>query len=271
MDDLISPKYQMQLVSSVEQAIWDEYKSYKQVRLYINKWYKNNNDSIGYSDHWENFTIVEKPNKEIDLTSTLHNMTGTDLLKVAIDLGVDTPDFIPSIPTFKNSLKSDYKSAYDTFTKAYKQIDSDPSLAVGLANSTLESIIKEILKDDRISSKISGGETLYKLTAIILKEFSLTNDEHPKEIKTIGSSLIAINQSIEKLRSEKTNFHGKANDEHLINDTVYTYFIINAVTTVGLFLNSYYKTKFPKPESVVKDDTFPFFPSLVDIDNDLPF
>ena len=76
----------------------------------------------------------------------------------------------------------------------------------------------------------------------------MTNDEHPKEIKTIGSSLLAINQTIEKLRSEKTNFHGKTIDDYLINDTVYTYFIINTVATVGLFLNSYYKTKFPKPE-----------------------
>ena len=249
----------MQLVNSVEQAIWDEYKSYKQVRLYINKWYKNNYEPNGFNDnYWENFTIVEKANKEIDLTSTLHTMTGSDLLKIAIDLGVDTPDFIPSIPTFKNELKADFKTAYDTFTKAYKQIDTDPSTAIGLANSALESIIKEILKDDRISSKVTGGETLYKLTSIILKEFNLTNDNHPKEIKTIGSSLLAINQTIEKLRSEKTNFHGKTTDDYLINDTIYTFFIINTVATVGLFLNSYYKTKFPKPTPVIEDDGLPF-------------
>lgn len=259
MDDLVSPKYQMQLVNSVEQAIWDEYKSYKQVRLYINKWHKNNYEPNGFNNnYWENFTIVEKANKEIDLTSTLHTITGSDLLKIAIDLGVDTPDFIPSIPTFKNELKADFKTAYDTFTKAYKQIDTDPSTAVGLANSALESIIKEILKDDRISSKLTGGETLYKLTSIILKEFNLTNDEHPKEIKTIGSSLLAINQAIEKLRSEKTHFHGKTTADYLINDTIYTFFIVNTVATVGLFLNSYYKTKFPKPTPVVEDDGLPF-------------
>lgn len=258
MDNLVSPKYQMQLVNSVEKAIWDEYKSYKQVRLYINKWHKNNYDPNGFNnDYWENFAIVEKPNKEIDLTSTLHNFSGTDLLKIAIDLGVDTPDFIPSIPTFKNELKSEYKTAYDTFNKAFMQIETDPSIAVGLANSALESIIKEILKDDRISSKISGGETLYKLTSIILKEFNITNDEHPKEIKTICNSLLAINQSIEKLRSEKTDFHGKTNDDYLITDTIYTYFVVNAVTTVGLFLNSYYKTKFPKPKEIVEDDGLP--------------
>ncbi|RKS21774.1 abortive infection Abi-like protein [Flavobacterium endophyticum] len=246
MNDLISPKYQMQLVNSVEQTIWEEFKSYKLVRLYINKWYQNNYEPNGFNHFEENFTIFEKQNKEIDLTSTLHSMKPMDLLRIAIDLGVDTPDFIPSIPTFKNILKSEYKTAYDTFTKAYKQIESDPSLAVGLANSALESIIKEILKDERINHKISGGETLYKLTSIILKEFNLTNDEHPKEIKTIGSSLLAINQSVEKLRSEKTNFHGKTDGDYLITDAIYTHFIVNTVTTVGLFLNSYYQTKFPK-------------------------
>lgn len=254
-DDIISPKYQMQLVNSVEKAIWDEYKSYKQVRLYISKWYRNNYDPNGFNNYfWENFAIIEKPNGEIDLTSTLHNISGTDLLKIAIDLGVDTPDFIPSIPTFKNELKSDYKTAYGTFTKAFKQIETDPSVAIGLANSALESIIKEILKDERISCKITGGETLYRLTLIILKEFNITNAEHPKEIKTIGSSLLAINQSIEKLRSEKTDFHGKTDDDYLITDTIYTYFVVNAVATVGLFLNSYYKTKFPKPKIIIIED-----------------
>jgi hypothetical protein len=185
-------------------------------------------------------------------------MTGSDLLKIAIDLGVDTPDFIPSIPTFKNQLKSDYKNAYDTFTKAYRQIETDPSTAVGLANSALESIIKEILKDERISSKLSGGETLYKLTSIILKVFNITNEDHPKEIKIIGNSLLAINQTIEKLRSEKTNFHGKTTDDYLINDTIYTFFIVNSVATVGLFLNSYYKTKFPKTQIIIEDDEITF-------------
>jgi hypothetical protein len=260
MEDLVSPKYQMQLVKSVEKAIWDEYVSYKQVRIYITKWHESNFDPNGFNTNfWENFSIVEKPNKEIDLTQTLHNMSGTLLLKIAIDLGVDTPDFIPSIPTFRNELKSSYKTAYDTLNKAFKQIETDPSLAIGLANSALESIIKEIFKDERISSKISGKETLYKLTEAILKEFKIRNDDFPKEIQTIASSLLAINQAIEKLRSEKTNFHGKTQDDLLIHDPLYTYFIINSVATVGLFLNSFYKTKLPKPEAIVEDgDDLPF-------------
>ncbi|PCH91238.1 MAG: hypothetical protein COB85_09360 [Bacteroidetes bacterium] len=254
MNDLISPKYQMKLVKEVEDAIWKEYGSYKQVRNYVEKWHECDEQNF----NWENFALVISDNKNIDLNATIHSMPGEILLKVAIDLGVDTPDFIPSIPTFKNSIKSEYKTAYDTFNKAYKQIETDPSTAIGLANSALESIIKEILKDDRIATKIKGTETLYKLSSIILKEFNLTSAEHPKEIKTIGNSFLTINQAIEKLRSEKTNFHGKTSDDYLIDDSIYTYFVINSVATVGLFLNTFYKTKFPKPEPEFKDDDLPF-------------
>ena len=257
MSEFISPKYQMKLVKSVHDAIWDEYKTYREVNLYIDKWHEVEED---WNNHWENFPIIKKESGDIDLLRTLHSMNGSDLLKVAIDMGVETPDFIPSIPTFKNELKSDFKTAYDTFTKAFKQIESDPSLAVGLANSALESIVKEILKDDRIKNKIQGTETLYKLTSIIIKEFNFLDSNHPVEIKTIGSSLLSISQSIEKLRSEKTDFHGKTNDDYLITDSIYTYFVVNAVTTVGLFLQSYFKTKLPKPPKEVEEehDDLPF-------------
>ena len=262
MTDLISPKYQMKLVKEVGEAIWAEFGSYEQVKYYIEKWHEDNYEPNGFNNnYWENFKIIEKENNKIDLIATLNSMDGATLLRIAIDLGVDTPDFIPSIPTFKNELKSDYKTAYDTFVKAYKQIETDPSLAVGLANSALESIIKEILKDDRIASKITGGETLYKLSSIILKEFNLTSTENPKEIKTIGNSLLAINQAIEILRSEKTNFHGKTSDDYLLSDRIFASFVINSVTTVGLFLNSYYKNKYPKKPVVQPEDTY----------NDLPF
>ncbi|MFN4084715.1 MAG: abortive infection family protein [Spirosomataceae bacterium] len=255
MNELISPKYQMKLAAEVEKAVWDEYGSSKNVRYYIEKWHE-------YDDkynNWENFSVVIKDDKNIDLNATIHSMPGDILLKVAIDLGVDTPDFIPSIPTFKNEIKSEYKTAYDIFTKAFKQIESDPSTAIGLANSALESIIKEILKDERIKSKIKRNETLYQLSSIILKEFNFTSTEHPKEIKTIGNSLLTANQAIEKLRSEKTNFHGKTSDDFLIEDTIYAYFIVNSVATVGQFLIKFYKTKYPKPEpEVAEDDELPF-------------
>lgn len=265
MENVISPKYLMKLISDIETALWNQFQTskYRNVRFYIEKWHKHN-DGYNFNDYWENFTIYEDNNKNIDLTKTLNNIDGETLLKIAIDLGVDTPDFIPSIPTFRNEIKTEYPSASSTFESAFKKIESEPNIAIGLANSALESIIKEILKDERINSKIKNNKTLYDLTSEILKVFQYyPNSDMPDEIKTIGSSLLAISQGIEKLRSDKTDFHGKTKDDYKIEDSIYTYFVVNCVTSIGLFINSYYKTKFPKPvvESeapTIEEDILPF-------------
>lgn len=68
----------------------------------------------------------------------------------------------------------------------------------------------------------------------------------PIEIKTIGSSLLSISQSIEKLRSEKTNLHGKTHEDYIVTDSIYAHFVVNSVATIGLFLNSFYKNQFPR-------------------------
>jgi len=260
MDDakkiIISPAYMMQLVGEVEKKIWERFPSYKNAKFYIQKWHETN-------DYWENFSIILKQNGDIDLTSTLHNIDGETLLKIAIDLGVETPDFIPSIPLFKNEIKSNYENASQTFEKAFTQIEEHPDFAIGLANSSLESIIKEILKDERLNTKINSNKTLYDLANDILKEFQLyPNADMPMEIKTIGSSLLSASQSIEKLRSDKTNFHGKTIEDYIIKDPLFTYFVFNSVVTVGLFLMSYYKNKFPKSGTtnveILDNDDLPF-------------
>jgi len=257
MKDYISPKYLMQLVVEIEAKLWDMFPSskYKNVEFYIKKWHE-----IDYDSPWENFHIIIKDNKNIDLLSTLHNIDGETLLKIAIDLGLETPDFIPSIPIFRNELKCNYETAYQVFEKAFKQIEDNPETAIGLVNSVLESIIKRILSDKNIKTKLNPNKTLYKLTEEILKEFQLyPNSSIPKEIKTIGSSLLSSCQGIEKLRSEKTNFHGKIYDDYVINDPIYAYFIVNSVATIGQFLNSYYEIKFPIDNiSNVANDDLPF-------------
>jgi hypothetical protein len=260
MNEIVSPKYLMKLVKEVNEAVWSEFKSYKEVRHYLNKWHKTEED---WNNHWENFIMQNKENGEIDLLATLHNIDGHTLLQMAVDLGVETPDFIPAISTFRNALKSDYKTANATFEKAFKQIEIHPDIAVGLANSTLESILKEIFKDDRILTKPKNGKTLYDLTCELLKEFQLfPNSDMPQEIKNIGSSLLAVNQNIEKIRSTKTAFHGKTAEDYFINDALYTYFVVNAVTTVGLFLKSFYLKKFPLitslPQASSELDNLPF-------------
>lgn len=237
MNNLFSPKYLMKLIGNIEASLWKEYSSYKNVQFYIDKWHKT-------EEFWENFIIAKTKEDKIDLPQTLHNMDGETLLKIAIDLGLETPNFIPAVPTFRNEIKSNYQNASVTFEKAFKQIEEHPDVAIGLANSALESIIKEILKDSRLNVKQSK-KTLYGLASDLLKAFQLyPNSDMPQEIKTIGSSLLSINQSIEKLRSEKTDLHGKTEDEYIIKAPIYTYFIVNSVSTIGLFLQSFYRNKY---------------------------
>lgn len=250
MNDLISPAYLMELITQVEERIWKEYESYKQVRNYISKWHE-------WEQNWENFRIYEKEESKIDLNKTLHEMSGDTVMKIAIDMGVDTPDFIPAVPVFRNEIKNSYENAYETFNKAFKQIETDPDIAIGLANSVLESILKEILKDERLEIKIKGNETLYKLVLKLVSKFNFLDDQHPKEIKAIGSSLLKLSQAIENIRSNSTNFHGKTSDDFLVDHRLYAYFIINSVTTVGTFLISYYKELYPSihfNDSSMEDD-----------------
>lgn len=259
MNEIISPKYQMFLVNQIHDKIWKEYKT----NFYIKKWHKYE-EAYNWNDYWENFKIYYFENGKLDLKSTLHSMNGDDLIKIAIDLGIDTPDFIPSVPTFKNVIKEEYENVYETFTKALKNIEQEPSLAIGLINSTFESLIKEILKDERISSQLRGSETLYKLVQLILKEFGLNDETFPIEAKTISSSLLALSQSIEKLRSEKTIFHGKTREDVLIDDSIYAYLVVNSMTTIALFLYSFYNKKYPKQKVEVENQ-------ILNDEDDLPF
>ena len=147
----MSPKYQMQLIQNIESNLWDLYSEakYKNVLFYMEKW-----QIILSEDSWGNvefnFNIKYKDNN-IDLKQTLHCIKDTDLLlKIAVDLGIETPGFIPVVTSFKVSLETSYSAAYTSFEKANKLIEIDPNQSIGLANSTLESIIKHILDDDRI-------------------------------------------------------------------------------------------------------------------------
>lgn len=258
--DKISPKYQMKIVQNINDKLYELFKSYDDVEAYIEKW-REVYDDFGNASFYIQYK--DEGRKKIDLKKTLHQVDGETLLKMAIDLGLETPDFIPSIPTFKNELKSSYETAAQTFDKAFCNVEKDPNLAVGLANSALESIIKEISKDKRIQVVYNDKDTLSKLIKNICKAFRFNNDTSlPQEVQTIAKSLIACSCAIEDLRSTKTEMHGKTQDDIIIEDPLCAYFIVNAVSTVGLFLLNYYKEKYPP---VINSSLSVFDP------NDLPF
>ena len=257
MYHLISPKYKMALIDDTYNKIWELYGSYKKVEFYIEKWISY--VSVDWSFEKQPTFEIEKDSKNnIDLLSTLNKIDTETLLKIAIDLEIETPDFIPAIPTFKNTIKSDYTNANDTFQKAFKEIEEHPDIAIGLANSTLESILKEILRDEIFNKNTNefSNKTLYELTNQILKELSLfPKSDMPKEIKSIGSSMLSMNKDIEQMRSNKSRFHGKLSEEIFIDNPIYAYFIVNSITTIGLFLISFYK-KFKDEYEEKKDIPF---------------
>lgn len=248
----------MDIVNNINDKLFELYIGYEEVLIYLEKWHVDY-DCYGNEGNFQ-FYYKDNERRKLDVKKTLHSIDGETLLKIAIDLGVATPDFIPSIPMFKNELKSEYKIASQTFDKAFKNVEIDPSLSVGLANSALESIIKEILKDEKIQVECNETDTLSTLIKSICKAFKLTIDKDlPTEIKSISSSLINMCKAIEDLRSSKTIFHGKPDSSYMISEPIYSYFIVNAMSTVGLFLLNFYKLNYPaEDKQEVIDDELPF-------------
>ena len=253
----ISPKYIMTLIQEINDLLWNAFpeSKYKNVKYYIRKWQR-----VEYEDNFwnikRNFEIIEK-NGNIDLLETLHSIEDFELIvKMAIDLWIETRDYIPAVSELQNRLKDNYDNIYQTFMKAYKAVPDDPNIAIGLANSALESIIKTILQDETLGLDYESikTSTLYNLTNIILKKISIyPGSELPKEIKQMWSGILNIAKAIEELRSTKTEFHWKAKNEQLITNRSLGYFTVNIVSSIWLFLLDYYK-KIEKQEINLDDE-----------------
>ena len=62
MIPIISPKYQMKLITEVEKKLWDLFpdKKYMNVLFYIEKWHE---EEFDLNNSWENFTIYKDERK----------------------------------------------------------------------------------------------------------------------------------------------------------------------------------------------------------------
>lgn len=254
-----SKSFIVELIEKIENKLWNKFEAqkYNKVEMYIRRWQK----IIGYygwnsEEELYNFEIKYKEGGKIDLINTLQNLDDEMLIKMAIDLEIEVPNIIYSVAQIQSIKFSDYKMASQNFNSALKKVYEEPEISIGLANSTLESIIKHILDSGFVKlEKYNRSDTLYKQTQNILKAFNIfPNAELEENIKKISSSLLNISQAIESLRSDKTNFHGKSEDEYLIDDPLYSVFIINTVSTVGLFLISYFEKKYNNKKEEIFDD-----------------
>lgn len=257
----LRPKFKMELLENIEKIIWREYKSYAKVEAYLNEFHEEFFNERGFQDG-ENMTICHKNDGNIDLTKTLASMDFDTMISMAIDLGLSVPTVLPSFPTFTRCLvegEMGTSLAYENFMKAYKLVYDDPEQAISLANSALETIIKHILSDSRIKVKYNANDTLGKLIEAILKEFDyFPTKDMQKNVKNIGSSLLCIAHEIEDMRSDKTFAHGKGKTDYVIDDNLYSTYIINSVMTVGMFLISFYDKKYPPISQWNDEDDIPF-------------
>lgn len=246
------------LIKKIAETIWAEFESYKDVEAYISR-FREVYDSFGNAD----FEIFYKDNTDtqIDLHNTLVNINNDEtIFKIAVDMGIEIPSLIFAIPEIKGILSSDYEAAHITFENALKKVASEPNVSICCANSALESIIKHICEHSSIK-ECDQKETLYKLTQHILKEFKFFPQANlDKNIKNIGSSLLNIAQNIETIRSEYSDTsHGKTSEDYIIDDELYAKFLLNAVTTVGLFLLNFFEKKYKHDTAIGSfNDGIPF-------------
>lgn len=244
------------LIEKIDIKLREKYGSHSKVELYIKRWQK----VIGCGG-WNcqeeemNFYIIYKNDNKIDLLNTLQGMEDELLIKMSIDLEIEVPNIIYSVAQIQSIRFDNYKMAARNFNNALKNVYKEPEISIGLANTTLESIIKHILESGLIEVKnYNKNDTLYKQTQNILKAFSIfPNKDLEQNIKQLSHSLLSISQAIESLRSDKTSFHGKGESEYLIDDPLYSVFVINIVSTIGFFLISYFEKKYNIQNEEVSD------------------
>ena len=259
----ISPKYKMDLVKHVAETLWNKYGSYTAVGEFVLMFQQSEYSAYG---DWEryNFEIITQGNDRIDLIPTLSRMPDDVLFSIAIECGISVPMIIPAFPTFKRDLTKWEQGTHvliENFNKAYNLAYKDPSQSIALANSTLESIIKHILESGKLPNvEYNKHDGLYKLTSTILQKLQFVS--HPglqTNIRNIGSALMKAAQNIAELRNDKTFAHGKGQKDYIIDNKLYSVFIVNCVITVGMFLISFFEEKYATvSQNQVDEEDVPF-------------
>lgn len=255
----ISPLYMQKLKNRVETTLWnlfDESK-YRQVEEYISRWH----EADGF---WENFCVYSKGD-HIDLSRTLAEMPNDILIRLAADIGVETPGMLPCVPVMKNILNQNNTNAYSNFERAASNVYDHPDQAVALAASSLEGIIKTILQGVNPEAPAKNS-SLTKLTNAVVKELIRTcDDETPKEIQTLATQIRGLGNTIDNLRSDKSIAHGKVAGEYVIDDELWAEAVVNITATLGILLWRLYERS--RKSNKVKTD----FQPLPVYDDDIAF
>lgn len=226
----VSPLYMQRLKNQVEEALWNLFdkSKYRQVEEYVRRWHENDS-FLG------NFCVYTKDD-HIDLGSTLAGMPNDILVRMAADIGVETPGLLPCIPVMKNILSQNNTNAYANFERAVRDVYDQPDQSVALAASTLEGVFKTIIQNVEPDDSM-GNASLTKLTSKVVKDLVDTCDPSaPQEIKTLASQLRSLGNSIDSLRSDKSTAHGKAPGGYVVDDALWAETVVNCTATLGILL-----------------------------------
>lgn len=237
----ISPKFMIDLEKNICDQICKQFKTHSEMKRYIRKWWK-----IISKETSDTFCIERRNDGKIDIAETLHNISDISedfTIQIAVDLGIETPGIICSIPKIEGLDPKAYSNVTNTFAKATHEIYEDPPHAVELATSALETVCKHVLEQGHfLNINYDSKATLRPLVTNVLKSFSFYPLNTTQiEIKTIGSSLIKAVEALCTLRNSKTNAHGKDNSQTIIDDKSSALFVVNATVTIGGFILTYYK------------------------------
>lgn len=149
------------------------------------------------------------------------------LIKMAADIGIETPGLLPCIPVMKNILGKANASAYANFERAVRDVYDFPDQSVALAASTLEGVFKAIIQDMDPNASV-GNLSLSKLTSKVVKELvDACDPSTPQEVKTLAAQLRSLGSSIDNLRSDKSTAHGKAPGEYVVDDSLWAETVVN--------------------------------------------
>lgn len=256
----ISPLYMQRLKNRVEKALWNLFdkSKYRQVEEYVRRWHECDDN------FWENFCVYTKDG-HIDLDRTLAGVPNDTLIKMAADIGVETPGLLPCIPVMKNILNQSNTNAYVNFKRAVRDVYDQPDQSVALAASTLEGVFKTIIQNLEPDNSM-GNASLTKLTSKVVKELVNTCDSStPQEIKTLASQLRGLGSTINDLRSDKSTAHGKAPGAYAVDDALWAETVVNCTATLGIFLWRLFERRQsqnaepnPASQAPVQDNDIPF-------------
>lgn len=256
----ISPLYMQRLKNQVEEALWGLFdkSKYRQVEEYVRRWHEDDGSL------WENFSVYTTDG-HIDLDRTLAEMPNDILIKMAADIGVETPGLLPCIPVMKNILSQSNANAYANFQRATRDVYDQPDQSVALAASTLEGVFKTFIQNIEPDNSMRNA-SLTKLTSKVVKHLVDTCDPSaPLEIKTLASQLRGLGNAIDDLRSDKSMAHGKAPGGYVVDDPLWAETVVNCTATLGIFLwrlfeqhQSQQAEPSPAPQPPAYDDDIPF-------------